>query len=235
MIDGVARGATPFGPVPGSEVHETAALQVAAVGVQVQVRDPRSGDYVDTAVLPPREPATFRVTVTNTGEASLGAITLHSDTVPACDRVLPDVVLPGATSPSIECVSPPLDSDVVNEVAVTATPVGAGGEAVADDVQAEASATATVDATTTSSTTTTSTTTSTSTTSTTAPAPTTTPGPPVTPAPPAVGADGADASQGSGHGLLERLPSTGAGAIALLLGTAALAIAAGLVLQRRTR
>ena len=239
-IDGVARGVTGFGPVPGSEVHETAALQVATVGVLVQVQDPGSGDFVDSAVVPPREPATFRITVTNTGEAALGAITVHSETVSACDRILPGVLLPGATSAPIECVSPPLDADVVNEVAVTATPVGIGDEAVADDIRASASATASVDTAPTTSTATTSTTSTTTptstTTTTTAPGPTTTtPRPPVTPAPPSVGGDGTDAGDGPGGGLLEPLPGTGAGRVGPLLGAAALAIAAGLVLQRRTR
>ncbi|MBL8775984.1 MAG: IgGFc-binding protein [Acidimicrobiales bacterium] len=239
VIDGVARGVTAFGPVPGSEVHETALLQVAAVGVQVQVRHPGSGDYVDTAVVPPRETASFRIVVANTGEAALGQVAVHSDTVPACDRVLPGVLPAGATSPPIDCVSPPLDSDIVNEVAVSASPVGAGGEAVAEPVRASATASATVDSsTTTTSTTTSTTTTSTTTTSTTSStSTTTTPGPTtsVTPAPPAVGADGAAAGDGPGGGLLERLPGTGAGRVAPLLGAAALAIAAGLALQRRLR
>ena len=241
VIDGVARGVTAFGPVPGSEVHETAVLQVAAVGVQVQVRDPGSGEYVDTAVVPPRETATFRIVITTTGEAALGQIAVHSDTVPACDHILPGVLPPGATSPPIECVSPPLDTDVVNEVAVTATPVGAGGEAVADAVRARGAATASVDtsttSTSTSSTTTTSTTSTTTPTSTTstAPGPTTTsPGPPATAAP-SVGAGGTDAGDDPGGGLLERLPSTGTGGLGLLAAAAALAIVAGLALQRRTR
>lgn len=111
------------GPPAGNGASERAAVEVAgeaAVDLDKQVALP-GGGYSDTATLPSGSTATFRIEVTNGGQAPLIDLVVTDPRAPDCDRTLAGPLAVGA-SEAWTCTLGPVTASLTNTASVLAQP-----------------------------------------------------------------------------------------------------------------
>lgn len=111
------------GPPAGNGASERATVVVAGeadVQLDKQVALP-GGGYGDAATLPSGSTATFRIEVTNTGQAPLIDLVVSDAQAPGCDRTLPGPLAVGA-SEAWTCTLGPVTSSLTNTASALAQP-----------------------------------------------------------------------------------------------------------------
>ncbi len=123
---------------------DTAAVDEVAPAITLvkEILDPATGTYVaadavaDAPVFAEGDTASFRITVTNSGDVELLAVTISDPLVAGCATTIASLA-PGA-SETVECEID-LTDDLTNTASVTADPACADcGDAVTDDDEASA-------------------------------------------------------------------------------------------------
>ena len=120
----------------GLTATERASVVVVTGTPEVQITkkvlDPRTQQFVDSATINLGDGATFRIRVTNTGERGLAGVVVSDPQALACERVLPGVLVPGATE-TWTCERNGLTAGFTNRASVRAQPVGGGHRVRAHD------------------------------------------------------------------------------------------------------
>ena len=141
VLDAAVSGESADGPAGGSDDHEVAEVQLAAITLEKLVLDPDTGDFVDLATVEAGADATFEIVVTNSGEAPLDAIFVTDELGPDCARDFTDVLEPGDSFAAYTCVVSGVEEGFINLAVATGTPVDGAGSPVGVDVTDEDAAT----------------------------------------------------------------------------------------------
>lgn len=122
------------GPATGDGAAERATVVLVgqgAVSIDKTVQDPITGTFGDAATMAEGATATFRLRVTNSGDASLRQVIVRDARVPMCDRTFPGPLRPGEATADWTCTAT-VTTGFINTARVTAEPAG-GAPPVADD------------------------------------------------------------------------------------------------------
>jgi len=130
-VTGDSAGGTP----DGSGTSEAATAQVSELSVAKEVMDPITGEFGESASVPSGGDATFRITVTNTGEVPVDDISVADALAPNCERTISGVLEPGESAASYQCTLTGVTSGFTNVADVSGTPVDGGGDPIGDPVQ----------------------------------------------------------------------------------------------------